>query len=386
MLFTNLPKLKIGALEAKLPIVQGGMGLGISLAGLASAVANEGGIGVISATGIGEMYRQPGTNLSDSYITAIREEVKKARKMTKGILGINILMALTDFAHLAQIAHEEGIDLIFLGAGLPIHKPETLSPEVWQEILKKTVPIVSSGRAARIICKHWDRHFKLVPDAFVIEGPLAGGHLGFHLDALDAPENQLEHLLADVSSVIRPFEEKWKKPISLVAAGGVYDGTDMFRFLQLGAQGIQMGTRFVATNECDATDAFKQLYINCKKEDLTIIKSPVGLPGRAINNNFLQRVAEGTNASFKCPWKCLVTCDFKKAPYCIGQALLNAWKGQFEEGFAFAGANAYRVKNLVSVKELMDSLVEEFNKEVDYFKTKLQLLNPTLDFSSLAFA
>ncbi len=347
------------------------MGVGISLAGLASAVANQGGIGVISVTGLGFVH-PPVNNVHFKVgnVLSLRKEIQTARAQTKGLIGVNILIALTDYGELAQTAWEEGIDFIFMGAGLPIQKPEAIPEETWKAILTKVVPIVSSDRAARIICRNWQKHYNMVPDAFVLEGPLAGGHLGFHKAHLELPEYQLERLLPEVIEAIKPFEEKYQKPISVIAAGGVYSGADIFKFLQLGAQGVQMATRFIATHECDAAEAFKQSIVDCKKEDLIIIDSPVGLPGRAMNNAFLQTVSKGLGQPTKCPWKCLQTCDFTKAPYCIAKALLSAHTGELDKGFVFSGANAYRIEKMTSVPELMDSLIVEYRSAADYFHKK----------------
>lgn len=201
-----------------------------------------------------------------------------------------------------------------------------------------------------------------MPDAVVVEGPLAGGHLGFKKEQINNPDFTLEKILPQVISTIKPFEKHFNKNIPVIAAGGIYSGADIYKFMQLGAQGVQMATRFVATNECDVSKKFKEAYIKCKKEDLTLIKSPVGLPGRAIKNNFLEEVSSGIRKPFKCPWKCLKTCDFKKSPYCISLALINAQQGKLDEGFAFAGANAYRVDKIISVKELIANLSEEYEK------------------------
>ncbi len=358
-----LPSLKIGALEARIPLIQGGMGIGISLAGLASSVANQGGIGVISVTGLGFVHPVPNVHFKVGNVISLRNEIKKARAQTKGLLGVNILIALTDYGELAQTAWEEGIDFIFMGAGLPIQKPSAIPEETWKSILKKVVPIVSSDRATRIICKNWQKHYGFVPDAFVVEGPLAGGHLGFHRNQIDQPEFQLEQLLPQVLDVLKPFEETYNKKIPVIVGGGIFTGADIYKFMQMGASGVQMATRFIATYECDAADAFKQFIVECKEEDLVIIDSPVGLPGRAVKNKFLENVTQGLHQPTVCPWKCLVTCDHKTAPYCIAKALLSAHSGELDKGFVFSGANAYRVNKLVSVKELVDTLVAEYETE-----------------------
>jgi len=357
---TNIPKLTIGDLEARIPIIQGGMGVGISLSGLASAVANEGGIGVISATGIGMLEPDFNSNFKQANEKALRREIRKARELTKGILGINILVALTDYHELLEIVVDEGIDIVFLGAGLPLKLPEKLITHGLKQSAVKIAPIVSSARAANLIFQYWGKHYGQVPDAAVVEGPLAGGHLGFKKEQIDNPDYSLEKILPEVIKAIKPFKTDFHKDIPVIAAGGIYTGADIYRFMKMGAQGVQMATRFVATYECDASIEFKKAYINCKKEDLVIIDSPVGLPGRAIRNKFLEEVSSGNKKPFECNWICLKTCDCVSAPYCICAALTNAKQGQLDDGFAFAGANAYRVDSIISVKELIETLLTEY--------------------------
>jgi NAD(P)H-dependent flavin oxidoreductase YrpB (nitropropane dioxygenase family) len=347
-------------LEARIPIIQGGMGVGISLSGLASAVANEGGIGVISTAGIGMLEPDFNRNFKEANNRALRREIRRAREMTAGIIGVNIMVAVSDYFELLQAASEEGADVVFLGAGLPLKVPETLLPNTTGKPAVKVVPIVSSARAAKLIFQYWGRNFNHIPDAVVVEGPLAGGHLGFSREQIDDPGYALEKILPEVISVLSPYEKSFKKDVPVIAAGGVYTGADIYRHIKSGARGVQMATRFVATHECDASPAFKESYVTCNKDDLTIIDSPVGLPGRAIKNKFLEMVSKGIKKPIKCPWKCLKTCDFTQSPYCIGAALTNAKKGVFEKGFAFAGANAYRINTITSVKELVRTLLTEY--------------------------
>jgi len=362
MVISKIPKLRIGELVARLPIIQGGMGVGISLSGLASTVANEGGIGVISATGIGMFETDFRRNFKEANRRALRREIQQAREMTTGIIGINILVALTDCYDLLQVSVDEGVDIVFLGAGLPLKLPKTLTAGGMNEIKTKIVPIVSSARAAKLIFQYWQKNYNRVPDAVVVEGPLAGGHLGFKKDQIDNPDYALEKILPEVVSVIKPYEQYYGIGIPVIAAGGVYTGSDIYRFIQMGAQGVQMATRFVATHECDASSEFKKAYVDCHEEDLAIIDSPVGLPGRAIYNKFLEKVSMGIKIPLNCPWKCLKTCDLRDSPYCIAVALTNAKKGLMEKGFAFAGANTYRINKIVSVKELIKTLLLEYNK------------------------
>jgi len=352
-----MKQLKIGNFTVNLPIIQGGMGVGISLAGLASAVANEGGIGVISAADIGMNEPDFRDNSSWANMRALRKEIRRARALTKGVLGINIMVALTDFEYLAKVAIEEGIDIIFFGAGLSFNLPKLL-----KDTDKKTalVPIVSSARAAGIIAKKWSDKFGRVPDAIVVEGPKAGGHLGFKEEQITKDVYALENLVPEVVEILKSFEEKYQKPIPVIAAGGIYTGADIRKFLKLGAAGVQMATRFVTTHECDASIEFKQAYIDANEEDLVIINSPVGLPGRAIKNKFLEGVAQGKKTPIKCTYHCLKSCIPEKSPYCISYALINAKRGNLSGGFVFAGANAYLATEIISVHELFEILIREY--------------------------
>jgi len=350
--------LRIGNLSAPLPIIQGGMGVGVSLSGLASAVANEGGIGVIACAGIGMLEADSYLNYLEANTRALRREVRRAKELSQGILGVNIMVALSNFGDLVKTALEEGIDVIFSGAGLPLDLPHYLTGTG----RTKLVPIVSSGRAARIIARRWTERFAYLPDAIVVEGPLAGGHLGFKPEQIGDPAYALERLVAEVLAELKPFEAKHQKAIPVIAAGGIYTGADILRFLQLGAAGVQMATRFVTTHECDASLAFKEAYIRARREDIVIIKSPVGMPGRAIRNQFIDDVNNAKKAPVQCPYHCIITCDYTNTPYCIALALTNAQRGDLKRGFAFAGANVYRATEIVSVKELIGTLLEEYGE------------------------
>lgn len=352
----NIAELKIGELKAKLPVIQGGMGVGVSLSGLAAAVANQGGIGVIAAAGIGMLEKDCISNFHEANIRALRNEIKKARELTNGIIGVNIMVALSDFAQLAKAAIEEGIDAIFAGAGLPLDLPGLLD----KFSKTKLIPIISSAKAARIIIRKWVDKYNYVPDAFVVEGPKAGGHLGYKTEQLDDPQFALEKIVVDVVNEVKAFEEEYNKKIPIIAGGGIYTGEDIYKIMELGASGVQMATRFVTTDECDASIDFKNTYINAKQEDIGIIKSPVGMPGRAIINDFILDANKGKKVPFKCAYHCITTCQFKESPYCIAIALINAKKGFLKSGFAFAGVNAYRADKITSVKEVFDSLKLEY--------------------------
>lgn len=351
-----MKELAIGNLVLKVPIIQGGMGVGISLSGLASAVANEGGAGIISSAGLGLLYKGFSSDYLKASIHGLKEEIRKARDRTRGIIGVNVMVAMTNFADMIKTAISEKIDLITAGAGLPLDLPSFLN----KDSKTKLIPIVSSARAARIICEKWKANYNYLPDAVIVEGPMAGGHLGFKEEQITDESYALEKLVQEIVSELKIFEEKYNVKIPLIAAGGIYTGQDIRNILSLGASGVQMGTRFVTTEECDASLAFKQAYIDATSSDIEIIKSPVGMPGRAILSNFITKVREGKKQPQKCPFKCIKTCDISKSPYCIIVALINALKGNFENGYAFAGANAFRATGISSVKEIFQSLIKEY--------------------------
>ncbi len=353
-----LPTLKIGDLIARIPFVQGGMGVGISMSRLASAVANEGGIGVISAAIIGFTERDLFSNYREANIRALRREIRKARELTQGVLGVNIMVALTNFSDMVRTAVDEGIDVIFSGAGLPLDLPAYLN----EQARSKLVPIISSARAAGVLCKRWLSRFDRLPDAFVLEGPLAGGHLGFSREQVTSAEFSLPKLLKEVLETLRPIEEKHGVKLPVIAGGGIYTGQDIREMISLGAAGVQMGTRFVTTHECDADERFKRAYLEAGEDDLVIIDSPVGLPGRSVRNHFLDEVKEGKKKPFRCPYHCLITCNQQESPYCIAMALINAARGRLEQGFAFAGQNAFRATRLESVRSLIRGLIDEFSQ------------------------
>jgi nitronate monooxygenase len=347
----NIPKLKIGNLIAEIPIVQGGMGVRVSLASLAAAVANEGGIGTISSIALGDMNATKGEYEKTSREALIRE-IRKAKKLTKGILAVNVMEALSNAKDLIKTAVKEGIKMIVIGAGLPLRLPEIVNDESIN-----LVPIISSSRAASLILRSWDKRYGRIADGFILEGPLAGGHLGFSNEQLDDLSNySLEKLLSDVLSAVQGYEEKYKRKIPVIVGGGIFTGKDISSMLTLGAAGVQMGTRFVCTDECNVSAEFKQAYLEATAADIEIIKSPVGMPGRAIKNAFLKRIENSGKTRFKCRYKCLTVCNIATAKYCIAEALLNSWAGNVDNGLIFCGQNAHRVNKITSVKDLFSEL------------------------------
>jgi NAD(P)H-dependent flavin oxidoreductase YrpB (nitropropane dioxygenase family) len=349
----NIPTLKIGNLTINPPIIQGGMGIRVSEAGLASAVANTGCAGVIASTGIGMFEDFHGADIWAFNGESLRSEIRKARSLTKGIIGINIMVALTDYENLVKVSVDENVDMIICGAGLPLDLPKFLNGK---DI--KLIPIVSSAKALELICRRWKGRYNKLPDAVVVEGLKAGGHLGYSFESLaNDTAMTLEQIVEEVVALANSFEPK----IPVIAAGGIFDGQDIAHFLKLGASGVQMATRFVCTDECDAHENFKQAYLDAGPDDITIIKSPVGLPGRVINSTFVEKIKQGLTVPFKCSYKCLRTCEPDKAPYCIAKVLSNASKGKLDESFVFAGSNAYKCKEIIPVKTLVEKLTQELS-------------------------
>jgi NAD(P)H-dependent flavin oxidoreductase YrpB (nitropropane dioxygenase family) len=347
----TIPTLQIGDLKIYPPIIQGGMGVRVSGANLASAVANEGCAGVIASVGLGDFENVSASKFVEVNNIGLRDVIRKARAQSNGIIGVNVMVVLSNYEELIKICVQESVDMIICGSGLPMDLPKlTEGSNI------KLIPIVSSARAFNIIYKKWKQNYNKVPDAVILEGPLAGGHLGFSYDdILNNTARSLEELVAELVEFIGTLEEK----IPVIAAGGIWDGADIAKFLKLGASGVQMATRFVCTDECDVHDDFKQAYISATKEDIAIIKSPVGLPGRVIRNEFTKRVSMGETIPFRCPHHCLRSCDPRTAPYCIARVLGEASRGELLSAFAFAGANAYRCSEIVPVKSLVNLLKEE---------------------------
>ncbi len=353
------PSLVIGELEVPTPIIQGGMGVGISLNNLASAVTNAGGIGVIAAAAIGLEIWDKVHNLEEADEEVLKREIRLAKeKSFGGPIGVNIMVAVTNYEKKVRAAIDAGADLIISGAGLPLTLPEVAEGENVY-----LLPIVSSVRAAEVVLKRWWHRYRRLPDAFVLEGPLAGGHLGFKEEELKEPPDVIE-ILKKLLVVVDRWRIKTGYRIPVIVAGGIYRGWEIKRALEMGASGVQMATRFVATYECDADIAFKEMYVNAKKEDILIIKSPVGMPARALKTPFVERMMAGETVPVRCPYNCLKPCNPKKVPYCIAEALIRAKRGDVENGLFFCGERVYEVDGIYSVKEVFEQLKKEYQREV----------------------
>lgn len=362
----RLKPLVIGELTAKYPIIQGGMGVGISLSSLAGAVAKAGGIGLISTAQIG--FRDPNflKEPLEANLRAIKSEFDKARKIApEGIIGFNIMVATKNYALYVKEAIQAGADIIISGAGLPVSLPE-----IAKGARTKIAPIVSTAKSAMVICKMWDRKYQKAPDLVVIEGPLAGGHLGFTREQLTQYGADTEDVavtyrkedydkeIQDIIKVVKGYEEKYGRHIPVVVAGGIYDHADVEHAIGLGADGVQVGTRFVTTEECDAPLSYKQAYIDATQKDIVITKSPVGMPGRAIMNPFLRSVT-GEPAKIDHCYRCLEHCNPANIPYCITKALSNAAEGDLDHSLLFCGSNAYRSDRIETVDAVMKELAGE---------------------------
>jgi NAD(P)H-dependent flavin oxidoreductase YrpB (nitropropane dioxygenase family) len=330
------------------------MGVRVSLSSLASAVAKEGGVGTISSIGLGDVEASKNEYERMSR-EALEREVHKAKSMTAGHIAVNFMGVLSNVDDLIKTAVRAGVKIIVYGAGIPAKLPGLVEdPSV------KLLPIVSSARVAELILRSWDKRYRRTADALILEGPLAGGHLGFSEEQLWQPERySLDNLLPDVLQTIKPYEDRYGRKIPVIAAGGIFNGKDIAHMLSLGASGVQMATRFVCTVECDVSQEFKQSYLDAKEEDIIIIKSPVGMPGRAIKNKFLKNLELQGKLKIKCPYRCLSACKVDKANYCIAQALVNSYFGDVDHGLIFCGQNAYRIDKIVTVKELIASLLAE---------------------------
>jgi nitronate monooxygenase len=327
------------------------MGVRVSKANLASAVANEGCAGVIASVGLGGYEHAPGADFEEVNRVALRDEIRKARQRTQGVLGVNAMVALSNYESLVRVCVEEKVDMIISGAGLPLQLPAYTAGTAIQ-----LIPIVSSMRSLNIIYRKWMRDFNRCPDAVVVEGINAGGHLGYSLEQIEQSNPTLDQTLADVVQ----FTQQLPTPIPVIAAGGIFSGQDMAHYLNAGASGVQMATRFVCTEECDVDRRFKQAYLDAEATNITVINSPVGLPGRVIRNAFVDKINQGHRVPFRCKYHCLKTCDPSTAPYCIAEVLAKASEGKLDESFAFSGSNAWRCQEIVSVKRLIQTILQEY--------------------------
>lgn len=349
----SLPSLVIGDLVARVPIIQGGMGIGVSMSGLAGAVAREGGIGVISAAQPG--FEEPDffRNTFEANKRAMVKQLKRAREIAPhGIIGVNMMCRGRHYGEYVRNAVQHGADIIFSGAGLP-----TTLPALVEGTKAKIAPIVSTAKAAKVILHLWEKHHNRTADLVVVEGPKAGGHLGYTREQAETIHDGYEGELKKILAVVETYAQKFGRKIPVVFGGGVFEKKDIEHYLSLGLSGVQMASRFVATNECDAAPAFKEMYVKAKKEDIILVNSPVHMVGRAIRNAFVRRTEEGRVPVTHC-FQCLKECDPRTTPYCITMALIRAVKGDVENGLVFCGAETWRINKIQSVHDLIKELSE----------------------------
>ena len=346
------PELVIGDLRMNPPIIQGGMGVRVSGPSLASAVSNTGALGVIASVGLCTEAPYISMDYETGCANALRDIIRNTRLRTSNPIGVNIMCVLSNYNDLVRVADDEEVEAIISGAGLPLRLPSLVKND-----RTRLVPIVSSARAASLICRTWLKRYHRLPDAIVVEGWRAGGHLGFNWEEIESrATSSLETIVTEVLGVTADYRAPNGSPIPVIAAGGIFDGADIARFLRLGASGVQMGSRFVCTHECDAAWPYKEAYLSCKEEDIVVIRSPVGLPARVIKNRFVERLVAGEKVNFGCPYHCLTPCDPRASSYCIAQALVNAYRGNLDEGYAMCGSNAWRINKVVSVGDLIEEL------------------------------
>ena len=357
-----MKSLVIGKYKIEKPIIQGGMGVGISWDKLAGNVSKEGGLGVLSSIGTGYyknkkyvnklINNRPLDSINFCSRDAMIAMIKDARELCGDApLAVNVLYASNDYGRVVKDACDGGADIIITGAGLPTNMPSfTVDyPDV------ALIPIVSSARALKLICKKWKRYNKL-PDAVIVEGPLSGGHQGFGYDDCLKDEFQLDIITPPVIEEAK----KWGN-IPIIAAGGIWDKKDIQKFLDMGCAGVQMATRFIGTYECDAHDNLKQIIIDCKKDDIELLKSPVGYPARGIRTKLLDDIDADVEPKIKCISNCIFPCnrgeEAKKVKLCVADRLADAYEGKVDTGLFFTGSNGYKIDKLISVKELMDKLI-----------------------------
>ena len=350
--------MKLGNRELALPLIQGGMGVGVSMGGLAGAVAAQGAMGTLSTADAGWNEPDFATHPQQANLRALRREVQRAKRLAAGagLVAVNAMVATRQYADSVRTALEAGADAIVSGAGLPLELPALA--EGFEALL---APIVSGPRAAQLICRTWAKRYGRVPDFVVLEGCQAGGHLGFEeADLLSGRCTPLSRLIPEVLAALRPFEEKFGRAIPLFCAGGVATGAEMARCTRLGAAGAQLATRFIATEECDAGQGYKDVLLAARPEDLRIIHSPVGMPGRAVNSPLVQRLAAGMRQPPTHCSGCIKSCRPAETPFCITHALIEAVKGNWEEGLFFSGSRVDLVDRMRTVPDLIDELMKEW--------------------------
>jgi nitronate monooxygenase len=352
----KLQPLKIGNLTVDIPIIQGGMGVRVSTASLAAAVADCGAAGTIASVGLPPDTEENRVDVPKSCREHLQKEIRLARKMSRGVIGVNIMVALSNYEDIVRTTAQEQADFIISGAGLPLRLPEyTEGSDI------KLIPLISSRRGLDVVARTWQRRYNVLPDAVIVEGPLSGGHIGGHslADLRSGKLRKLEDNIREVLEAVKDYEKVKKEKIPVIAAGGIFDGKDIAKFIGLGASGVQMGTRFVATDECSVAQAYKDLYVNSNAESIVFIQSPVGMPAKVLRTKFIEDVLRGERKPIRCAYRCLRTCDPNAVSFCIAKALIDAAEGDMDNALVFAGTRVSDIKKIVPVRELIEELVTE---------------------------
>lgn len=345
----KLPELTIGKHTARFPVIQAGMGVRVGDGTLAGNVIKEGGFGVIASVGLCDITSTIGKGYVEDSNEKLREEIRIARQISggKGPLGVNVMVALTNYDGLVKTAVDEGVDFIISGAGLPRNLPGLIDENV------AVIPVVSSGRGAALIARTWKKKYNRRPDAIILEGPLCGGHLGFSYEQLENPKTRAMDII--LNEVKNELGEEYSD-IPLIAAEGINTKADIERFIEMGFQGVQIGTRFICMEESGMEPSGMEMYLKATKDDVVVIQSPVGLPVRVLRSPLVERVLSGKKEPFQCPYKCLLTCDRNKVAFCIAKALLASRAGDQENGLFMTGCNVEPIKHIMTVHEFFKGL------------------------------
>ena len=344
--------LKIGNLEVPMPVIQAGMGVQVAKADLAAAVARAGGIGCISSVGLGTIEASQNDYTADSKKNLITQ-IRKAKELApEGILGVNVMVALSNYDSVVQTCVEEKVDVIISGAGLPIPLPGLTKGSGI-----KLIPVVSSGRAMKVVLKSWHRRYQVIPDAVIIEGPLCGGHMGFSREQVIHPELMpIQQILREVKIELAPFEAEYGRKVPILGAENVVDANDVIEKINMGFDGVHVGTKFICTEESGLDIKSKEVYVNAKAEDVVVLRSPLGLPVKVLRTPLVEKLLNDEKIPFGCPFRCLRACEASEAKFCIADALLNTLYGDTENGLFMVGSGIGRVNDIIPAEEFFEPL------------------------------
>ena len=344
--------LKIGDLEIEMPVIQAGMGVQVAKSELAAAVARAGGVGCISSVGLGTIEASLKDYLADSREN-LAKEIRNARRLANGgVIGVNIMVALANYDDMVDVCVKEKVDIIVSGAGLPINLPELTKGSGI-----KLIPVISSGRAMKVILKSWDRRYKTMPDAVIIEGPQCGGHMAFTREQVLHPETApIQKILNDVKEILAPYEKEYNKKIPLIGAENIVTPEDVLKKLEMGFDGVHIGTRFICTEESGIDRKSKEVYVNAKDEDIVVLHSPLGLPVKVLKTPLVEKLLNGEKIPFGCQFRCLRACEATEAKFCIADALVKTLYGETDEGLFMVGSGIGRINDIIPAEQFFEQL------------------------------